>query len=38
MCQFLFESSEGIFERPEKLVWTENFFAVFYILTIVIRN
>ena len=24
MCQFLFESSEGIFERPEKFVWTEH--------------
>ncbi len=23
LCQFLFESSEIIFERPKKLVWTE---------------
>ncbi len=33
-----FESSEGIFERPKKLVWTGNFFIVCNILTIVIQN
>ncbi len=24
LCLFLFESSEGIFERPKQLVWTVN--------------
>ena len=24
LCQFLFESSQGIFEMPAKLVWTAN--------------
>jgi len=24
LCLFLFESNEGIFERPKQLVWTGN--------------
>jgi len=38
LCQFLFESSEIIFERPKKLVWTEIFSVHFCIFTIAIRN
>jgi len=30
VCMFLFESSEEIFERPKKVVWTGNVFVHFY--------
>jgi len=30
LCLFLLESSEEIYERPKKLVWTENFFIHFH--------
>ena len=32
LCLFLFESSEEIFERPKKLVWTEIVFVHFHYL------
>ncbi len=35
---FLVESSDGILERPKKLVWKKNFFVHFRIFTIGIRN
>jgi hypothetical protein len=27
LCRFLFETNEGIFERPKKLVWTKMLFV-----------
>ena len=38
LCVFLFTSSERIFERHEKIVWTEIFFVYFCTFTIVIWN
>ena len=38
LCLFLFASSERIFERLKKLVWTEIFFVHFGIFTLGIQN
>jgi hypothetical protein len=38
LCQFLFENRQEISAKLKKLVWTDDFFAYFYIFSIAIRN